>query len=262
MGAMIWKAALLALAGYGAATALAYVLAGRALFQPPPPSYRMSDLGAVRVPVGDGATLAVQHLVNPDARFTLLFSHGNAEDLGHLQPFLRGLRDAGFSVLAYDYRGYGRSAGTAPGEASVVEDAEAVYRYAVDALGIPPGRLVLHGRSLGAGPTLALATRHQAAAVVLESAFTSVYRVVTRWRVLPFDRFPNLARVRRVDGPVLVIHGTEDRVIPVAHGRALFAAAPGPKRALWVEGAGHNDLAAVAGTRYAEALRALVAGAR
>lgn len=248
------KLLLLIAAAYTATSLLAFLYAERVLFQPPAPSYGPERVPFVRVPVGEAGWIAVQHLPNPDAELTILFSHGNAEDLGHGQAFLRALQRAGFAVIAYDYRGYGRSSGGLPTERRAVEDAEAVYGYAVEELGVRPERLILHGRSLGAGPALALATRHPAAGVVLESAFTSTYRVVTRAPLLPLDRFPNLARVRALEIPVLVIHGTRDRVIPPSHGRALFAAAGEPKRALWVEGAGHNDLAVVAGERYVRAL--------
>jgi abhydrolase domain-containing protein 17 len=245
---------LLGVVAYGALAALAYLYAERVLFQPPPPSYTGAMVPFTRVPVGDGDTLAVQYLANPDARFTILFSHGNAEDLGYLQQVLGELRDAGFAVVAYDYRGYGQSTGGRPTVRKAVEDAVAVYRYAVEDLGIPTDRLILHGRSLGSGPALEVATRHEAAAVVLESAFVSVLRVITRVRLFPFDHYDNLARVRTLQAPLLVIHGTRDGVIPPWHGRRLYDAAPGPKRAVWVDGAGHNDLAMVAGADHGRAL--------
>lgn len=245
---------LLLAATYAVLAVLAYVYAGRVLFQPPSPSYTGSLVPFTRVPVGRGNDVAVQYLPNRDARFTVLFSHGNAEDLGFLQPILSELREAGFAVVAYDYRGYGQSSGPRPSVRRAVEDAEAVYRYVVDHLGVPPDRLILHGRSLGSGPTLALALSHEAAAVVLESAFVSVLRVVTRARVLPFDHYDNLARVRKLRRPLLVVHGTRDGVIPPWHGRSLFDAAPEPKWAVWVEGAGHNDLAMVAGADHGRAM--------
>jgi abhydrolase domain-containing protein 17 len=241
---------------YATVTLMAYLYAERILFQPPPASYTGLTIPFAGVPVGDRDTLAVQYLPNPDAHFTILYSHGNAEDLGYLQPVLGELREAGFAVLAYDYRGYGQSTGHRPTVRAAAEDAEAVYRYAVDTLAIKPARIILHGRSLGAGPTLELAARHEAAAVVLESAFVSVIRVVTRVRLLPFDHYPNLDRVRQLDLPLLVIHGTRDGVIPPWHGRRLFDAAPGPKWARWVEGAGHNDLAMVAGADHGRELAA------
>lgn len=241
--------------GWVALSGLAYLYAERVLFQPPPPSYDEGWPGLAWIPVGDGDSLAIQHLPNPAARFTLLFSHGNAEDLGHLQPLVQLLLRAGFAVLAYDYRGYGLSTGGVPSEKRAIEDAEAVYRHAVERLGVASSELIVHGRSLGGGPTLEVASRHPVAGVVLESTFVSTYRVMTGLPLLPFDRFPNLARIRTVGVPVLVMHGEDDRVIGVGHGRRLYRAAPGPKRALWVEGAGHNDLAMVAGRRYVEALR-------
>lgn len=251
---MLWRVALLGAAGYVALALLAYLYAERLLFQPPTPSYTGSLAPFTRVPVGGVDTLAVQYIRNPEAYFTILFSHGNAEDLGFLQPVLTELHRAGFAVLAYDYRGYGQSTGGRPTVRGATEDAEAVYRYATHELGIPPDRIILHGRSLGSGPTLALALRHDVRAVVIESAFVSVLRVVTRLPLLPFDHFPNLDRIRKLHRPLLVLHGTRDGVIPLWHGRRLYDAAPGPKWAAWVEGAGHNDLAAIAGADHGRVL--------
>jgi abhydrolase domain-containing protein 17 len=234
---------------------LAFVFAERVIFQPPRPTYSETTVPVARVPVGDDEHVAVVHLPAPDGAFTLLYSHGNAEDLGVLHPLLVQLHALGFGVLAYDYRGYGLSSGSRATVASAAEDAAAVYRHAVEELGIPPQRIIVHGRSLGSGPTLLLATQQEVAGVILEGAFTSTYRVVTRVPLLPFDRYPNLALVRELQVPTLVIHGSRDRVIPFSHGRQLYAAAPEPKRALWVQGAGHNDLVSVAWPRYAAALR-------
>jgi abhydrolase domain-containing protein 17 len=248
------RVTLLLVVAYGTVAALAYLYAERVLFQPPVPSYTGMVVPFTRLPVGEGDTLAVQYLPNPEAYFTILYSHGNAEDLGFLQGVFAEMRAAGFAVLAYDYRGYGRSTGDRATVRGSVEDVHAVYRYAVDELDIPPDRLILHGRSLGSGPTLELATRYPAAGVVLESAFVSVVRVVTRVKLLPVDHFSNLDLVRKLDRPLLVIHGTRDRVIPTWHGRRLFDAAPEPKWAVWVDGAGHNDLALIAGADHGRAL--------
>jgi abhydrolase domain-containing protein 17 len=114
---------------------------------------------------------------------------------------------------------------------------------------------VVHGRSVGAGPALELAARRTVGGVIVESSFVSAFRVLTRIPLLPFDRFPNLRNMREVRAPVLVIHGVRDEVIPVSHGRRLFAAAPEPKLELWVEAAGHNDLVHTAGAAYWQALR-------
>lgn len=165
------------------------------------------------------------------------------------------LHGAGFGVIGYDYRGYGQSTKRRPTVQRAVEDAEAVYQFAVDELGLQPDRLILHGRSVGSGPTLELAVRHPVAGVILESAFTSAYRVLTRVGLLPFDRFRNARHIENVKSPVLVIHGTDDRLIAPSHGRTLFRVAPEPKQFLWVDGAGHNDVARIAGETYTIALK-------
>ena len=244
---------------YVAVAALAFLLADHVLFQPPPPSYEQEAAGVTRVAVGDGDSIALVHLPNPAARFTILFSHGNAEDLGDMLPLLKALQGFGFAVVGYDYRGYGRSGGGRPTARKAAQDAEAAYRFAVRALGVSPTRLILHGRSLGSGPAVLLARRHDVGGLILESAFTSPYRVLTGVGILPFDRFPNLAGIRDVRCPVLVIHGTRDGVIRVSHGRRLFAAATSPRQSLWVEGAGHNDLFDVAGPQYEAALKRFAA---
>jgi fermentation-respiration switch protein FrsA (DUF1100 family) len=89
----------------------------------------------------------------------------------------------------------------------------------------------------------------------MESAFTSAFRVLTRYALLPYDKFLNLAKISNVRCPVLVIHGKRDRIIGFYHGQTLFAAANKPKISYWVDKAGHNDLALVAGSRYFEELR-------
>lgn len=244
---------------YLALLAIAYFLSERMIFQPPPATYTADRLPIEWVETGDGARLAVLHLPNPDARYTILYSHGNAEDLGMVVPALERLREAGFAVIGYDYHGYGASSGGPPTVAGAERDAEAVFRYATETLRIPPDRIVPYGFSVGSGLALHIAAREPVAGVIVENGFVSAFRVVTRVPLLPFDRFPNLKRIRGVKAPVLVIHGTHDRIVPFSHGRMLYAAAAEPKRKLWVEGGTHGDVAYVAGDAYWRALRDFVA---
>jgi len=247
---------LVAVLAYVALAAFAYFLSDRLIFQPPPPSYRADQLPLTMIPGADGGSIATLYLPNPNAALTLLYSHGNAEDLGQIAPMLAELRRHGFAVLAFDYRGYGASTGGPTTTTGATRDMELVYEHAIHELGISPSRLVLYGRSVGGGPASDLAARLPAAGLVLESTFTSAFLVMTRVPLLPFDRFPNLHHVRKVHAPVLVIHGTADAVIPISHGRRLYEAASNPKQALWVDGAGHNDLMLVAGQKYWDALAA------
>jgi abhydrolase domain-containing protein 17 len=253
---------LLIVALYAVFAATAFFVADRLIFLPPASSYAQGELPVVLVPSDGGARIATLHLPNDSASLTILYSHGNAEDLGHLVPLLRHLQRAGFSVLAYDYRGYGLSTGGPPSARGAYHDLRAVYRYAVQELGVDPARLVLLGRSVGAGPAAELAAREPVGGLVLESAFVSAFRVLTRVPVLPFDRFPNLRHIRDVECPVLIVHGTEDEVIAPWHGQRLYDAAPDPKQLLWIQGARHNDLVSVAGVRYLDALRSFAAVVR
>lgn len=242
---------------YGAIALYAFFFSDRLIFQPPPASY-VANANLIKIPSDEGVAIAATYLRNPKARYTLLYSHGNAEDLGYIYPILQDLQAAGFSVFSYDYRSYGLSEGRAS-EGNAYRDIRAAYRYLTETLKVPPEQIILHGRSVGSGPSVDLAREVPVAGLIVESAFTSAFVVMTQVPLFPFDKFSNLAKIRRVECPVLVIHGTEDELIPLRHGERLLAEAPGPTQFLWVEGAGHNDLVAVAGDRYWKAIQAFAA---
>lgn len=238
---------------YVALTALAAGIVDGMLYFPDY-ALRKEPENVIRIPTPDGGSVAAVYLPNPAAKHTLWFFHGNAEDLGALEPFLREMHARGYAVFAYDYPGYGVSTGR-PNEEAIYAANAAAARYLQDTLKVPLSRVILVGRSLGGGPATDLAAREPVAGLVLQSAFMSVYRVMTRVRLLPFDQFENLRKLPRVKCPVLVVHGTADEVIPFKHGEKLHAAAPGKKSHLWIEGAQHNDFVAIAGERYWNALR-------
>ncbi len=249
---------LLVLIAYVAFAALVWLFAERLIFLPPRQRYEQTP-EILLIPRDGGGTVAAAHLKNPRARYTILFSHGNGEHIGDDLPFLREMHDAGFSVLAYDYSGYGLSTGR-PSERAAYGDIDAAYHYLVHTAGVRPERIIAHGRSLGGAVAADLASRRPVAGLVLESTFTTVFRVVHSYPLVPFDRFRTVDKLPRVKAPVLVIHGTADGVVGFAHGRRLYELAPAPKRQLWVQGAGHNDLAWVAGERYWDALRQFADG--
>jgi len=215
---------------------------------------RAAPAQVIRIPVAEGQSVAAVYLPNPAARHTVWFFHGNAESLADIEPFLREMHAAGFAVFAYDYPGYGVSDGT-PSEQAIYAANAAARRHLTEKLGVPIERVILFGRSLGGGPATDLATREPFAGLVLQSTFMSVFRVVTGWRILPFDQFENLRKLPRVRCPVFVMHGTADEVIAFSHGERLYAAAPGPKRHLWIEGAQHNNFTFLAGDRLWRELR-------
>lgn len=234
------------------------VFADRLIFLPPPSSYDRSLDGLVLLESTLGDTIAVRYVEVPEPRGTVLFAHGNAEDIGHGRTFQDGIADLGFSVVAFDYPGYGLSSGRAS-EPRAYAAIDEVYRWLVDERGVEPGRIVLHGRSLGGAIAADLAAREPVAGVILESTFVSAYRVMTRARLLPVDQFETLRKLPDITAPILVIHGERDAVVAPWHGRHLANAIPHEQlRMFWVERAGHNDLAYVAGASYWEALRDFV----
>jgi abhydrolase domain-containing protein 17 len=247
------RGVLIALTVYVACAAFARLLAALALYHPHMSS-RRAPVGLQKIRTDDGTEVAILHLPNPRARFTIWFFHGNAEDLGDVEPWLIVLRDAGFSVFAFDYPGYGLSGGR-PSESTVYAAARAARSHLRNQLNVSPEETLLYGRSVGGGPAVQMAIEERVAGLVLQSTFTSVYRVLTRTRVIPFDMFENERKLARVACPVLVMHGRRDEVIPFSHGETLFAVAKEPKRSLWVPDASHNDFLVVAGPSHWQALR-------
>ncbi len=223
---------------------VALVASDRLIFQPQPSSY-VDSPEIVKLMSADGRSISALHLVNADADYTVLYSHGNAEDLGDLRQLLEEYRDEGFSVFAYDYSGYGTSSGR-PSTRNVSEDAEAALRYLWEHEKIPLDRIIIHGRSVGGGPALYLAEKNDVAGLIVESSFVSAFRVMTRIPLVPFDKFRNISRIGKVNCPVLVMHGREDEVISFWHGEALFQKANEPKQYCWLDGASHNYMPAEA----------------
>lgn len=237
-----------------------YFYSDRLIFLPPPASYPDTP-NILKLTATNGDRISAIYLPNSSANYTLLYAHGNAEDLGQILPILQHLRELGFAVFAYDYRGYGTSEGK-PSERHAYEDIDAAYRYLTQTLNIPATQIIAYGRSVGGGSAIDLASREPLAGLVVESSFVTAFRVMTRIPIFPFDKFANITKIRRVQCPVLVMHGTADRVIPLWHSEQLFEAVQSQKQALWVEGAGHNDLWDVAGDRYANALQTFSASLR
>jgi hypothetical protein len=218
------------------------------IFHPPYPSYTRSG-GLLLIPVTPTENIAAMYRPADLNGFILLFSHGNAEDIGHNVDFFELANQHGFGIFAYDYPGYGQSDGKA-GEKNTYQDITAAYRYLTETLQIPSQRILILGRSVGTGPSVWLAGQKPAAGLILESPFVSAFRVVTKYKILPFDRYDNLSRIKNVNCPVLIIQGKDDEVVGFWHGPTLYEAANEPKMNYWVESAGHNDLIWVAGENY------------
>ncbi|KAI3522636.1 hypothetical protein L1887_00574 [Cichorium endivia] len=191
-----------------------------------------------------GNKIVAFYLKNPYAKLTLLYSHGNAADLGQLfDLFVQLKANLRVNLMGYDYSGYGASTGKAS-ELNTYADIEAVYECLQTEYGVSQEDLILYGQSVGSGPTLHLASRlPRLRGVVLHSAILSGLRVVCHVNcTFCFDIYKNVNKIRKVKSPTLVIHGTEDDVVNWLHGNRLWKMAKDPYEPLWIKGGGHCNL--------------------
>jgi len=171
----------------------------------------------------------------------VIFGHGNGELINFWPDDLAGFGRLGMAVLLVEYPGYGRSAGS-PSQKSITEAFVAAYDALIAGKDIDASRIVFFGRSLGGGAVCALSVKRPSAALILMSTFTSARSFAKRYLAPSFlvrDPFDNLAAVKRYKGPILIMHGRHDTVIPYSHGTALRKAARRGK--LIAYEAGHND---------------------
>ncbi|XP_007905387.1 alpha/beta hydrolase domain-containing protein 17C [Callorhinchus milii] len=224
--------------------------------------YSQRELDALEVfftRTGRGSRLCCMFVrCAPASKYTLLFSHGNAVDLGQMCSFYIGLGSRiNCNIFSYDYSGYGGSSGK-PSEKNLYADIDAAWTALRTRYGVCPENIILYGQSIGTVPTVDLASRYECAAVILHSPLMSGLRVAfpdTR-KTYCFDAFPSIDKITKVASPVLVIHGTEDEVIDFSHGLAMFEQCPKAVEPLWVEGAGHNDIELYA--QYLERLKQFI----
>lgn len=199
---------------------------------------------------------------NKDAP-AVLYLHGARWNLSGSAPRIERWKKLGYSVLAIDYRGFGKSSPASPTEQMASEDARAAWDELAK---LAPGRpRVIVGHSLGGAIAVDLASgRTDVAGLVLEATFTSIKDMIanTSWSYLPVDliltqRFDSLSKIPTVKAPVLITHGTQDQIVPVEMGEKLYQAANSPKRFIKVEGGNHHNLSYVAFDQYKSAMKEL-----
>jgi fermentation-respiration switch protein FrsA (DUF1100 family) len=252
---------------------LIYYPAPRAV---PPAAAMLPAAEEVSFPTEDGLRLAGWFVppAGPPGRGAgqprspaVLVCNGNAGNRSLRAPLAAALARAGLAVLLFDYRGYAANPGR-PTEPGLAADARAALAYLAARPDVDPARLVYFGESLGAAVALRLAVERAPAALVLRSPFASLAEVGRRYypwlpvsRLL-FDHYDTLGRVGRLAAPLLVVAGEGDRIIPAAHSRRLFDAAPAPKRFVLLPGADHNDFGLLAGPRLLDELLAFLRDVR
>ncbi len=175
----------------------------------------------------------------------MIFSHGNAEDIYLVESWLQStfLKYVNVNAVVYEYTGYGENNGRIPTDNSLYDDIETVFLYLTEHIGLDPTKILLFGRSIGSGPTCFLAENYQVGGVIIHSGIASALRVVLdlRW-TLPFDKFPNIDRVSRIDAPVFIIHGRRDEIVPFRNAEALYERSRVRFPPYYVDGAGHNNV--------------------
>jgi fermentation-respiration switch protein FrsA (DUF1100 family) len=231
----------------------AYFFSERLIFQPQLSTYRDDD-GIIKLNASDGTQISARLYENPNAAHTILFSHGNAGDIGTSDSLMRELQKNGFAALSYDYHGYGTSGGAAT-EGNAYRDIDAAYDYLTNELQIPPEKIIVYGRSLGGALAIDLASRRKVGGLIVESSFVSAFRVMTKIPIFPFDKFRNIKKIKNVRCPAFFVHGRKDQLIEFWHGEKLFAEANEPKFSYWIDEADHNNVASIGAEDYLRKIR-------
>ncbi|XP_054800376.1 uncharacterized protein LOC129304668 isoform X2 [Prosopis cineraria] len=232
-----------------------------AFFPPNPPSYSLGvdevtgnqtmtgvalreNVDVLKLCTKRGNNIVAMYIKNPSASLTMLYSHGNAADLGQMYELFSELSvHLRVNLMGYDYSGYGQSSGK-PSEQNTYADIEAAYKCLLDKYGAKEEDIILYGQSVGSGPTTDLATGlPNLRAVILHSPILSGLRVMypvkrTYW----FDIYKNIDKIPSVNCPVLVIHGTADDVVDCSHGKQLWERCKEKYEPLWIKGGNHCDL--------------------
>jgi uncharacterized protein len=248
---------------YCAILLLVWLFGDRLIYFPNYPGRMSGDWQPEGLPVqdawlrtADGVKLHSWWIPAEGAQFTFLVFHGNAANIANRMALYHFLRDLPASILAVEYRGYGRSEGR-PSEDGLYQDAEAAWEYAVHSRGISPNRIIAFGASMGTAVAVDLAAKRDVAGIVLVAPFASSKAVARRvYQFLPGSgfvvrsKFDTAAKLTRVRAPIFIAHCTGDPVLPFALGEEVYRLAPKPKIFLRVEGSCHEEALLMAPEAY------------
>lgn len=189
----------------------------------------------------------------------ILYLHGNNSNLGDLPKKAKIFYDLGLSILLIDYRGYGKSSSIFPSEKTVYEDAEVALQYLLQDLKISEQNIFVYGHSLGSAIAIELADRYsKIGGVIVESSLLSIEEMIdyyVPYQIFPKDLiltqyFDSISKVKHLKVPILFLHGSSDKVVPVYMSQQLFLASPGKKYLLIIPTAGHDNIAEIGGKKY------------
>jgi fermentation-respiration switch protein FrsA (DUF1100 family) len=212
----------------------------------------------------DSTRLHAWWIPNGQAKFTFLAFHGNASNIANRAPSYEFLHATPANVFALEYRGYGRSDGT-PSEPALYKDADAAYQLLVNTKSIDPRTIISYGQSLGTAVAASVAAHHQVAAVILEAPFPSASALARKlfWffpgiELLVHGQLTTTASLNKSSAPILIVHCTQDPVIPFQFGQAVYNAAPNPKQFLPIEAQCHEESSLIAPEKYRATLQAFL----
>lgn len=229
---------------------------------PPPAESVLPGAEDIVLVTSDGLELGAWFIpaeATADRQLAVLVAPGNGGHRSARAPLARALAARGFSVLLFDYRGYGGNPGS-PSEEGLARDVRAARRYLVEDAGVPPHNVLYFGESLGTAVVTELATEHPPAALVLRSPFVDLASVGrTHYPFLPVglllrDRFPLRDHLRTVTVPTTVVYGTSDSIVPAEQSRAVARAASHLHQVIAIRGAGHNDQVLLYGDELVDAV--------
>jgi fermentation-respiration switch protein FrsA (DUF1100 family) len=244
------KALIAAVAIFGCIVLAAYLGQRKLMYAPDPTRTAPAAAGfpaaeEVVLTTPDGEKLIVWHVPPKGNRPVVLYLHGNGDALLVRVHRFKSFVADGTGLVAVAYRGFSGSTGS-PSETGLITDAETTYKFVAERY--PVERIAVWGESLGTGVAVALAASHKIDRLILESPFTSAADVGSRgyWflpvHLLMKDPFYSDARIGKIKVPLLILHGTDDAVIPFSFGQKLFALANEPKRFVRLDGGGHSNL--------------------
>lgn len=265
---MILYTVLIVAGTYLALTLMMYIFQERMVFVPgrnvfaTPASYKI-DFEDINLKTDNDETISAWYIPAKDAKYTVLFCHGNAGNIANRLETAVFYHNHGYNFMVFDYPGYGKSTGK-PSDKGLLRAAEAAWKYLVETREIDPESIIVAGRSLGGSAASHLASKYDPAMLCLEATFVSVKEAAKD--VVPFLPVSLICRVhlptgenlRKVKCPVLLIHSPHDEVINYRHGEKLYEIAPEPKEFHTLKG-GHNDCWFIDQNRYAEIFKAFIA---
>ncbi|MBE0535473.1 MAG: alpha/beta hydrolase [Phycisphaerae bacterium] len=259
--AVVWTILLIVIIAYSIVGWTLFFLQPRFLYAPIREiTYTPADINLayekLALKTEDGLKIAAWYIPAENAKYTVLFCHGNAGNMTHRLDSINIFNEMGLNCLLFDYRGYGDSQGK-PTEAGTYMDAAAAWKWLTEKKQIPSNRIIIFGRSLGGSIAAHLAARVNPRALVLESTFTSYEQIGKKfYPYMPVHLFAKfhyntLEYVKNVRCPILFIHSRNDEIVPFEFSLRLYAAAAEPKRFLEITGS-HNDGFLFSGAVYTD----------